>query len=63
MFCVQPRTFISEDEEAPADCSWSVIAHAIRLHALGKSLEEAVDLNGWANLIDGIAELESRQGP
>ena len=63
MFCVQPRSVASQEEEASPDCSWRAIAHAIRLHALGKSLEEAVDLNGWANLIEGIAELESRQTP
>lgn len=63
MFCVQPRSFASQEEEAAADCSWSAIAHSIRLHALGKSLEEAVDLNGWANLIEGIAELESGKNP
>lgn len=63
MSCVQLRTFASENEEAASDCSWSVIADSIRLHSLGKSVDEAVDLNRWADLIDGIAALESCKEP
>lgn len=63
MFRLEPRAFASEEEEGPSGCSWSVIAQAVRLHALGKSLDEAIDLNRWADLIEGIAALEQAKEP
>jgi hypothetical protein len=40
--------------------SWTGIAAAVRSHAHGLTSEEAEDLLGFADLLDGFAELEKR---
>jgi hypothetical protein len=53
---------------APADtneaefrpCSWESIASAVRLLALSQPAEEAADLERFAELLDGFAELEKQ---
>jgi hypothetical protein len=60
--CLQ-KAFTPDDEELDAECSWASIAEAIRLRALGRTIEEAVDLNRWADLLDGIGALEASNEP
>ena len=63
MYCLQQQAFAPGDEELSGECSWASIAEAIRLSALGKTAEEAVDLNCWADLLDGIGALEAGGQP
>lgn len=60
MYCLQQQAFAPDDEELSGECSWASIAEAIRVSAFGKTVEEAVDLNRWADLLDGIGALEAR---
>ena len=63
VYCIQQQVFAPGDEELSGECSWASIAEAIRLNALGKTAEEAVDLNRWADLLDGIRMLEGSREP
>jgi hypothetical protein len=60
--CIQ-RAFAPDDDELDEECSWASIAEAIRLRALGRPIQEAVDLNRWADLLEGIGALEPPKEP
>jgi hypothetical protein len=57
--CAQPEAIAPADQDNPGNCSWSTIIGAIRSHAMGQTAEVAADLNNWADLLEGLAELNA----
>lgn len=47
-------------EPQSADLSWSGIVESIRAHAAAQPPELARELAQWAELVEGIAELQAR---
>ena len=62
MICVEERDLWVEFNDLHGDCSWSVIAEAIRGQAESKPAEAAADLKRWADLLEGLGELTERAG-
>lgn len=60
--CVQERDLGVEYDDSCGDCSWSIIAEAIREHARDRAADEAANLNEWADLLEGIGQLSSTSG-
>ncbi len=60
MSCAQFKPVPREVEDPLSNSSWNLIAEAIRLTAMGKAVDEAVDLRRWADLLEGIGELHAR---
>jgi len=52
----------ADDDEFAGDRGWNTIVAGIRCHAARQTDEVRADLNAWADLIEGIAELEAGRG-
>jgi hypothetical protein len=63
VFCIEERDSPVQHDEPTGDCSWDVIAEAIREHARDKASHIADDLNHWADLLEGIGELARTTAP
>jgi hypothetical protein len=46
------------DNEIAGDCSWDVIIAGVRHHADAQGGAIRADLHTWADLLEGLAELE-----
>jgi hypothetical protein len=57
--CIQLETFAPKDPKSRGDCSWDTVIAAIRRHASGQPDKIQNDLNEWANLLEGLAELNA----
>jgi hypothetical protein len=57
MICLKLEAAAADDEGAIGDCSWSIILAGIRRHAGEQPAEVQADLNAWADLLEGVAEL------
>jgi hypothetical protein len=42
-----------------AGCSWETLIAGIREYARALSPEQAIEINEWADLLEGLAQLES----
>ena len=56
MDALQFETEIEDVERSP-DCSWASIISGIRRYALSQPSTEAVSLNEWADLLEGIRQM------
>jgi hypothetical protein len=52
----------ADDDGIAGDCAWSTIISGIRCHVSQQSEEVRADLDAWADLIEGVAELQARRG-
>jgi hypothetical protein len=59
MSCVALPKSVEQD---CADISWTAIVEAIRANARAQPPELARELRDWADLAEGIAELQRRAG-
>jgi hypothetical protein len=57
VYCIEERDFPVDYDEPGGDCSWDVIAGAIREHAKDQPSDVAEDLCQWADLVEGIGAL------
>ena len=52
----------TDDDEIAVDCSWTTIIAGIRCHAATQPQAVGADLYAWADLLEGVAELQSARG-
>jgi hypothetical protein len=57
--CAQLEAFAPAVQDNPGNCSWSTIIGAIRSYAMEETAELAADLNDWADLLEGLVELNA----
>ena len=57
--CVQMEVAAAEEDETAGNCSWTTIIVAVRRHAAEYPDEVQTDLNAWADLLEGVAELHA----
>jgi hypothetical protein len=51
----------ADDEEAAGDCSWDIVIAGIWHHAGEQTAEVRADLSAWADLLEGLAALQTHQ--
>jgi hypothetical protein len=61
VICAELKPSAGDDDEIAGDCSWNIVIAAIRCHARDQSDESRTDLNAWADLLEGVAELQARR--
>jgi hypothetical protein len=62
VICTELKASAADDDDIAGECSWSIIIAAIRCHARHQSDESRADLSAWADLLEGVAELQARRG-
>jgi len=52
----------ADDDEIAGECSWTTIIAGIRCHVRQQDDAVRADLDAWADLLEGLAELQAQRG-
>jgi hypothetical protein len=61
VICAELRAAEADEDEAAGERSWAIIVVGIRRHAAAQPAKIAADLHEWADLLEGVAELQARR--
>jgi hypothetical protein len=56
------KAFEAEHEHDASNCSWTTTSAGVRRYAERQAADVRADLNAWAGLIEGLAQLDNLAG-